>query len=134
MSPTRYNIQNWPLVVAQIVAKFVAILLLNSCPIVAKLLPNCRQIVEKFVEKFVAKIVAPIFIQVTLIKSFIHRHSRDRRYDHNFRRFCQFSAKKVGVFLKNQCYDPFCAKTSILFSKKTPIFSPNFSAKIFFKS
>jgi hypothetical protein len=21
--------------------------------------------------------------------------------------FCQFSAKKIGVFLKNQCYDQF---------------------------
>jgi hypothetical protein len=37
---------------------------------------------------------------------------------------------KIGVFLKNQCYDQIFAKTSCSLSKKTPIFSLNFSAKI----
>jgi hypothetical protein len=32
-----------------------------------------------------------------------------RCYDHNFLRFCQFSAKKMAFFLKNQCYDPIFA-------------------------
>jgi hypothetical protein len=48
--------------------------------------------------------------------------------------FCQFSAKKISVFLKNQCYDQIFAKTSCTWSKKTPIFLLNFSAKIFKKS
>jgi hypothetical protein len=48
--------------------------------------------------------------------------------------FWQFSAKKIGVFLKNQCYDQIFAKTSCSLSKKTPIFSLNVSAKIFKKS
>jgi hypothetical protein len=30
----------------------------------------------------------------------------------NFGDFCQFSAKKIGVFLKNKCYDHFFPKTS----------------------
>jgi hypothetical protein len=32
--------------------------------------------------------------------------------------FCQFSAKKIGVFLKIQCYDQIFAKTSCSLSKK----------------
>jgi hypothetical protein len=31
-------------------------------------------------------------------------------YDHNFLRFCQFLAKQMCVFLKNQCYDQIFAK------------------------
>jgi hypothetical protein len=48
--------------------------------------------------------------------------------------FCHISAEKTGVFLKNHCYDQILAKTSSSLSKKTPIFSPNFSAKIFLKN
>jgi hypothetical protein len=45
---------------------------------------------------------------------------------------CQFLAKKLAVFFKNQCYDHnFCKKTSSSLSKKTPMFSLNFSGKIF---
>jgi hypothetical protein len=31
--------------------------------------------------------------------------SRDRCYDHNFLRFLTIFGEKIGVFLKNQCYD-----------------------------
>jgi hypothetical protein len=34
-------------------------------------------------------------------------------------------------FLKNQCYDQLSGKTRSSLSQKTPILSPNFSAKIF---
>jgi hypothetical protein len=41
---------------------------------------------------------------------------------------------KNGVFIKKQYYDHIFAKTISSLSKKTPIFLPNFSAKIFLKS
>jgi hypothetical protein len=31
--------------------------------------------------------------------------ARDRCYDHNFWRFLTIFGKKIGVFLKNRCYD-----------------------------
>jgi hypothetical protein len=31
--------------------------------------------------------------------------SRDLCYDHNFLRFLTIFGEKIGVFLKNQCYD-----------------------------
>jgi hypothetical protein len=35
--------------------------------------------------------------------------TRDRCYDHNFQRFSTIFGEKIGVFLKNQCYDQnFC--------------------------
>jgi hypothetical protein len=39
----------------------------------------------------------------------------------------------IAVFLKNQCYDNI-KKTISSLGKKTKIFLPNFSAKIFLKS
>jgi hypothetical protein len=45
------------------------------------------------------------------------RLTRGRCYDHNFRRFCQFSAKILAFFSKRQCYDEVFAKTSISLSK-----------------
>jgi hypothetical protein len=39
--------------------------------------------------------------------------------------FCQFSAQKIGVFSKKQCYVNIFAKTGSIFESKTPIFSPN---------
>jgi hypothetical protein len=45
--------------------------------------------------------------------------------------FFQFSAEKIGVFIKYQCYDQIILKFGFVLSKKTPIFSLNFSAKIF---
>jgi hypothetical protein len=34
-----------------------------------------------------------------------HVHTRGRCYDHNFLRFSTIFGEKIGVFLKNQCYD-----------------------------
>jgi hypothetical protein len=51
--------------------------------------------------------------------------------DVNFLRFLLIFGGKNGVFLKNQCYDQFFSKFGFVLSKKTPIFSLNFSAKIF---
>jgi hypothetical protein len=45
--------------------------------------------------------------------------------------FCQFSAKIIGVFLKNQCYDHIFAKTSSSLSKNGNIFAKFFSENIF---
>jgi hypothetical protein len=45
--------------------------------------------------------------------------------------FSQFSAKKIGVFLKYQCYDQLFSKFSFVLSQKTPIFLQNFFAKFF---
>jgi hypothetical protein len=45
--------------------------------------------------------------------------------------FCRFSANKIGVFLKNQCYDKVFFITQLCFVSNTPIFSPIFLAKIF---
>jgi hypothetical protein len=49
-----------------------------------------------------------------------------RCYDHNFLRF---SAKKIGVFLKNQCYDNFLCKITFCLSQKRQFFSLNISAR-----
>jgi hypothetical protein len=48
--------------------------------------------------------------------------------------YASFRRKKIGVFLKNQCYDQVFANTSSSLSKKRQIFLLNFSAKIFKKS
>jgi hypothetical protein len=48
--------------------------------------------------------------------------------------FLNFRREKIGVFLENQCYGPFVAKTSSWFEEKNAnFFSPNLSAKIFLK-
>jgi hypothetical protein len=44
--------------------------------------------------------------------------------------FCQFSAKKIGVFPKYHCYDPIFKKITFVVSQKRQFFSQNFSAKI----
>jgi S-adenosylmethionine:tRNA-ribosyltransferase-isomerase (queuine synthetase) len=62
------------------------------------------------------------------------RVTRGRCYDQNFLRFSTIFGEKIGVFLKNQCYDQIFAQFSFAFDLKTPIFSPNFSAKIFLTS
>jgi hypothetical protein len=59
--------------------------------------------------------------------------SRGRCYDHNFLRIWTIFGEKIDVFLKNQCYDQFFSKFSFVLSQKTPMFSLNFSAKIFLK-
>jgi hypothetical protein len=45
--------------------------------------------------------------------------------------FSQFSAKKFGVFLKNQCYDHNLAKISFVLSQKRRFFGKNFWRKHF---
>jgi hypothetical protein len=47
--------------------------------------------------------------------------------------FRQFSAQKIGVFLKNQCYDQNFAYFSFVLSQKRHFFSLNFLTKIFLK-
>jgi hypothetical protein len=51
-----------------------------------------------------------------------------------FSDFCQFSAKKIGVSLRNQCYDQFISKTGCSLSKKRQLFLTNVLAKISLKS
>jgi ankyrin repeat protein len=36
---------------------------------------------------------------------FAENHTRRRCYDNNFLRFLTIFGEKIGVFLKNQCYD-----------------------------
>jgi hypothetical protein len=57
-----------------------------------------------------------------------------RCYDHHFLRFSTAFGEKIGVFLKNQCYDQNFCKNKQWVGQKTPIFSLNFSPKIFKKS
>jgi hypothetical protein len=48
-----------------------------------------------------------------------------------FSDFLPIFDEKNGAFLKNQSDDAYFAKISSIFNKKTLIFSPNFSAKLF---
>jgi hypothetical protein len=48
--------------------------------------------------------------------------------------FRQFSAKKIGVFLKNQCYDQLFFKIWLCFETKTPIFFAEFFGKNILKT
>jgi hypothetical protein len=48
--------------------------------------------------------------------------------------FTHFRLKKLAFFSKNRCYDHNFCKNYLCFASKTPIFSLNFSAKIFLKS
>jgi hypothetical protein len=52
----------------------------------------------------------------------------------NFPRFLTIFREKIGVFLKNQCYDKIFCIIWLCLESKTPFFPPNFSAKIFLKS
>jgi hypothetical protein len=45
--------------------------------------------------------------------------------------FCQFSTKKIGVFLKNQCYDHFFQKLAVVWAKTANIFAKFFGENIF---
>jgi hypothetical protein len=65
------------------------------------------------------------------VTSVIGRVTRGRCYDNNFPRTLQISSKKIGVFLKNQCFDQILALVSFLWSKKRQFFSRKFLAKIF---
>jgi hypothetical protein len=50
-----------------------------------------------------------------------------------FMQFFTIFGEKIGVFLKNQCYDQNFAKISFVLSKKTPIFSADFFGENIFK-
>jgi hypothetical protein len=52
-------------------------------------------------------------------------------YDQNFCDFRQFSAKKIGVFLINQCHDEIFAKFSFVLSQKRQFFRQIFWRKYF---
>jgi hypothetical protein len=47
---------------------------------------------------------APEMLQLKNI-TMMNRVTWSRCYDHNFRRFLPIYGEKIGVFLKNQCYD-----------------------------
>jgi hypothetical protein len=75
--------------------------------------------VAKFFSENISKIITSVLEVDVMITIFCN--------------FCQFSVKKIGVFLTNQLYDPIFAKFSFVLSYKMTIFSP-FFAKIFQKS
>jgi hypothetical protein len=52
--------------------------------------------------------------------------TRGRRYDHNFLRFLIIFDEKIGVFLKNQCYDHLFEKNCFGASQKRHFFGENF--------
>jgi hypothetical protein len=56
---------------------------------------------------------------------------RGRCYDHTFLRFLPIFGEKIGVFLKNQCYDQNFAYFSFVSRQKRQFFLLNFLAKIF---
>jgi hypothetical protein len=53
----------------------------------------------------------------------LYIHNRGRCYDHNF-------GEKIGVFLKNQCYDQMFAKFSFVLSQKRQFFAEFFGENI----
>jgi hypothetical protein len=55
----------------------------------------------------------------------------DRCYDHNFLRFLPIFGKKIGVFLRNQCYDQKLAYFSFVLSPKRQFFRRIFRRKYF---
>jgi hypothetical protein len=76
-------------------------LLASACKLLAKLQKhNLRRHWNIFSPSFyVFFCIFRIFLKTHVIKNW------DRCYDHNFLRVLPISAKKFGVFLKNQCYD-----------------------------
>jgi hypothetical protein len=48
--------------------------------------------------------------------------SRGRCYDHNFLQFLPIFGKKIGIFLKNQCYEQKFAYFSFVLSQKRQFF------------
>jgi hypothetical protein len=54
-----------------------------------------------------------------------------RYYDHNFLRFSTIFGEKIGVFLKNQCYDQNFAYLSFVLSQKRQFFRWIFRRKYF---
>jgi hypothetical protein len=52
-------------------------------------------------------------------------------YNHNFKRFSPIYGEKIGVFLENQCFDPFFAWTSSFLNKNANFFRQLFWRKYF---
>jgi hypothetical protein len=57
------------------------------------------------------------------------RVTMGRCCDHNFLRFFPILGEKIGVFLKNQCYDQFFPKLSFVLSQKCEFFRQIFRRK-----
>jgi hypothetical protein len=57
----------------------------------------------------------------------LHRDklTRGRCYNHNFLWFLPIFGGKIGVFLKNQCYDTIFTQYSLVLSKKRQFFGEN---------
>jgi hypothetical protein len=53
-----------------------------------------------------------------------------RCYDHNFLRFLPIFGEKIGVFLKNQCYDPILHNLDLFLAKNANFFAKFFSENI----
>jgi hypothetical protein len=86
-------------------------------------MPNCLKIyfVKICMYKFIAltpgHVFSSFFLKSTTLGIFWQKSisppmrsnhaSRGRCYDHNFLRFLPIFGEKIGVFLKNQCYDNF---------------------------
>jgi hypothetical protein len=51
--------------------------------------------------------------------------------DHAFGYFCRFSAKKIGVFLKNQCYYSILQNLAMIFNQNRHYFRQFFCRKYF---
>jgi hypothetical protein len=62
-----------------------------------------------------------------------HCHPKiwSRCYDHNFLRFLPIFGEKIGVFLKNQCYNHFFKKIGLVLSQKRQFFRKIFLQKYF---
>jgi hypothetical protein len=56
--------------------------------------------------------------------------TRGRCYDHNFLRFLTIFGEKIGVFLKNQCYDQLFSKFSFVLCQKRHFFADFFGENI----
>jgi hypothetical protein len=52
-------------------------------------------------------------------------------YDYNFQQFFTIFDEKIGVLLKNQCYDPFFQKLAVVLSKSANFFADFFAENIF---
>jgi hypothetical protein len=81
------------------------------------------------VEADLAVLLQP-FLRINL-EYFFHIKTWGPCYDHNFLRFLSILGEKMAFVSKTNVMIKLFAKTSSSLSKKTPIFSLNFSAKIF---
>jgi hypothetical protein len=71
-------------------------------------------------EQYIHKLF--LFLEISPRAISFHKLTRDRCYGHNFRRFLTIFGDKIGVFLKNQCYDQIFESFSLVLSKKRQFF------------